>query len=1446
MTEAATQRLVFDSRQAVQGADDFKRAADKIVGANRQVEAATTAAGKTFEITSTKVVESTNRQARQLDALARRYDPFGQSVRDATRDLEKLQRIAGGAGADAERAAGLIAAAQARLAAANAAGAASSKTAEVASASLARQSGVTSMAVRNLGIQSIDVFQQLASGAPVMMTLVQQGGQVAQMAAVTGTSLGALARGAVSAVAAYAPLIAATAGLVAFGAAAYAVFQRSSDLEAQQRTLSVAIQGVGRSAELSGAQLQGYVANLKQQGVAAAEATAAIASLARNSSLSPAMIGRIAGMGADAAAALGTSVPDAIKQLSEAAKGTTEAVQRLDDAFNLLNPTEASAVRTMIEHGEKAKALETVFDKLQGRISGLNREALSPMEQLFRDLGNGWDDFMNRVAKSMDLVAKSEPVLRIMRGAAELLRDANVSDLTGQMAGLQGQAAEQRRFIDRYSTGGGPARAEQVARARENLAEIEGKISQLQSRIDATVMPPQRVPIGGTSGGSLASPADTATKELDRMAAARFGSSDAGRMAALTREAAKYREELAKLSPGTAEYAARAGNLNAALAATNKEIADLAKKGEEHRTGLEKAADTYRVLIEAQNQLRDAYSQGRAEVQRVLATREAEQKAISEGLKPGTEKYTATVKALTDQVLKLRESEAGAKVEEQIRDINDATEAQQRIAAAYDGTQTSVLRAQDAEKAYATALRSNLVPGTADFASAVERLTTAYSAATDATRTFQQAQSSVQAIFDTLSNAVDRLAQGMVDAFLSGSGAAVNFGNIARSVVASVAADFIKLAIVNPLKNSVIGGSAPTLSAGLGALTGGSSSGGLLGGLSNVSTLSGVTDALGLTNIGGTFSSLGKTLGLTGDGGLFGGVSGLLNTPLWGATAGIEAATAANIGSAIGPGGLLSEAAVAGNLGISSSIGSTGVTLGQALSGVGAGFGAGSLLGGVLQRSLNRVGPAPTIGAGLGAGVGTLIGGPIGGLIGGLLGGAGGSLIGPRPATPFSATGLTTDESGLLQVGRTISQIVDTSQEVATLRQQVAQINAILQATGARIANATSQDEFGQTRISGGTSGTWLNFGQGGGRPSDLAAAFSELRFTSSNDYLKRGLEGQSFASLEAFQSAASEIVNFVDQTIPALKTLSMSEASHGIGTLATTIDALTTQFDSAITMAEKLGYAEFDLIEARTKAIQIANDNATRELTNIDKSLTARLAAARGVITGNPQMQLDAALLVFDMETEAQRKTFSDNLKAVFGDAFETTQAFADQLGLLEETRGAERLASAKSYLDAINAAQTDNTRAMEQAARGATGIVRSISDYVRSITFSQDSAIPASARYTAARSQFETAVTAARGGDAGALSNLTGFAETFRTASRGMFGSGQNYVADFTRIASALEQVALTPPETLTATVFSAETRTQTQTLVMELRDLKAELSRLRDDVRRTASAPSSARAA
>jgi hypothetical protein len=1301
-----------------------------------------------------------------------------------------------------------------------------------------------SHAVRQLGIQSIDVFQQLASGAPIMTTFIQQGGQIGQVMAVSNTSISSVAKSIGGMIAANAGVIAATAGMVGFGVAVYSVFQRASELEGQQRALSVAISGVGRSAELSAGQLQGYVTQLKQQGVAAAEAQAAVVALARNPGLSSGAISRIVGLAPDASAASGQSIQDTARLMSDAMKGTVDNVQKLDEAFNLLTAAEAASVRVMLEHGDKGKALEDVFAKLQARVSGLNDQALSPMEKAFREMGNAWDGFMTKVVNSGPVVAVMSQLAKDVRSISGALFGNTGAELSQEIVGVGRQI---RTVEDALAAETGSGKLADARRQSMNaaLAEYRAREASLIERARAEATP--AAPVSAAMGGdSLSALVGSSSKSLADRAATDAGGSDAGRIAALRLRNEEYRKEQEKLGPVVDGNRALYDTYTKAIAANEKAIADLNKKNEEHRTGLEKAQDTYDIQIAAAQKLSAAYATGREAVAKITATREAEAKAISNGLTPATEKYNDEVERTAGKILELRRLEGQAKVTEQIRDANEAADAQERIAAAYDGTAESISRATNEEKAFA-AVRDKFPVWTQEAADAQRRYADALNRSADASRELDQAQRSVSAIMDTLSNAADRVGQALVDAFVMGQGGAVNFGNILKGVVSSVATDFIKLAAINPLKNAAFGGSLPTLSAGLGILTGGGNagvSGTATGGLnimnaaSNASTFGGITDALGLTSFGKQLSGIGDYLGLTGSNGLFGGVgkgiSGILSTPLWGASAGIEAASAAQVAAATAPSGLLSEAAVAGNMGISSSLGSAGVTIGQLASGVGLGFGAGSLAGGFLQSSLGKVGPAPTIGAGVGSVSGALLGsiilgiGPVlGGLLGGLLGGGGGGLIGPKKATPFSATGLNATD-GMLSVGQTFSQIVDVTQEVAALQQQTAQINSILAASNLRIANGFSADEFGQARIIGGNSGKWLNFGQGDGRPGSIADAFGELRFSSTESTLNRALQNKAFANLEELQSTVARITTFVNDTAPALIALGKTETTYGVGSLAATITELTRQFDDAIATARELGHEEDALTAARASAISIAEKSVNDTMDRSKMGFDLRFWQAKATNDNDPRLAFDASLVAFDARATQERDAFSAQLLGILGDAGKASTLYIDQMAQLDRVLYEERLTLLTQFNS--QAVQADRSRAEQSA----LAVITSISDYSQSLAYSDLSPLNARDQYRSALSDFRSISEGVGTGDFNALSQLPAAANQLLTSSRGLFGSGQQYATDFASVQAVLRGAVSQSPEAIVAAAIQASEATQTAVLGSLMEQMVAKLDALLAEAR------------
>jgi len=300
--------------------------------------------------------------------------------------------------------------------------------------------------------------------------------------------------------------------------------------------------------------------------------------------------------------------------------------------------------------------------------------------------------------------------------------------------------------------------------------------------------------------------------------------------------------------------------------------------------------------------------------------------------------------------------------------------------------------------------------------------------------------------------AMDRLGDAMVDAFLKGQGAAVNFGNVARSIAASVVTDFAKLALINPMLNSLFtssSGARPTLA-------------GAFGG--------------GATSIGG----IGQMLGLSGllpSGGL-GGMMASANSYLFGTTSGPLAEVTSGL---LGSGGSMS------------------------LGALGAGFGSGmfvnSLLGG------NQAGGAVGSGLGSAAGMalGSLVGMPfLGALLGGGLGGGLGGLIGPKPSVNAWGYWLESQDGQLAPINRQWYNEAG-AQQFAYADQQVAATNAMLQAAGLTVSG--SRNVGGNKN---GPDGRW-----GGAGTFEEAFADLRFRATD-NAQLDSAITDRGFAGAQA------------------------------------------------------------------------------------------------------------------------------------------------------------------------------------------------------------------------------------------------------------------------------------------------------------------------------------------
>ena len=664
------------------------------------------------------------------------------------------------------------------------------------------------------------------------------------------------------------------------------------------------------------------------------------------------------------------------------------------------------------------------------------------------------------------------------------------------------------------------------------------------------------------------------------------------------------------------------------------------------------------------------------------------------------------------------------------------------------------------------------------------------------TRDFDEISGAIGSAFDNIGNSI-------AQAFIQGEGSAVNFLNVMKSIAASIIQEFIKLAAINPLRNILFGGE---------------------GGQT-------------LPTITSVFNSIGQSSISSGQIGFFG--QGIFGTSQQEARLNAYNAEFAN------PLGASSSDINAGNFGPGSGIlpsntpaatglfggAGLGATAGSFIGGFGLGAGAGN----IVQSAVGKTGPAPMIGAAIGAGIGAIFG-PVGALVGGLIGGAAGGLIGPKPASPYAATFVGVDASGKLNVSPTLQGNQITASNYADIQNQTKQFNQQQAALGVKIIGVGSAPPAGDA--SGlGFFGTAKN--PQGFAGQNVTDAFTRLRFGAdtnvvpekTTDVLNRYINTKVFESFNDLGQSVNKVRTFVEQTVPALEKM-----ANSTGNLGAAIQNIHDQFDPAIKTAQELGYAEDILNKARDKALADATEQAYAAIRKDNVNYALRAAQAQASLSGNAQDQFNYTIQALDASQADERATKLKQLLDTFGEptTLEDQQRNADQIASLERTLGLERLAIIKQANAAIlqqeQQAKEQREAQMEQARGTGAQLITSIRDYAHGLQYSQQSPLSPQAMFAQAQRDFQAVSGAAVAGDANSLAQVTSRSDTYLQAARSLYGSGQGYANVFKQVTDTLARIGEVNPDTLTASVFALETRTQTTALTTALAELKAELAGIR----------------
>jgi soluble lytic murein transglycosylase-like protein len=349
----------------------YKVGAEQIVAANQKLAAS----GETVVQTQTRTTRALVDNGSAFERLKRQIDPAYASAQQFARTQEVLTRSVETGRTTQEEANRLMLLAQQRF-----------DGTGVAARGMAGSADKASLAMRSLGIQSFDVFSQLSSGAPVMTIFIQQGAQVAQVAAAQGVGFGSFAAGIRGAVGAINPYVAgavlAVGAMTALGIAAEVSARRMEALQNSLRGTRADYVAMASTAEAAAK----HLAATTSIGTSDARTATGLIAAAPQFQGTQAQLEALVRTAEDMRITLGETLPDAARLLAKAMGDPAAVIQDMTDRrLKGFNQQLVDAARLQQQAGDKAGTFSTFLNAIRVSTAGA-AENLTPFQKAVRDL----------------------------------------------------------------------------------------------------------------------------------------------------------------------------------------------------------------------------------------------------------------------------------------------------------------------------------------------------------------------------------------------------------------------------------------------------------------------------------------------------------------------------------------------------------------------------------------------------------------------------------------------------------------------------------------------------------------------------------------------------------------------------------------------------------------------------------------------------------------------------------------------------------------------------------------------------------------------------------------------------------------------------------------------------------------------------------------------------
>ena len=287
---------------------------------------------------------------------------------------------------------------------------------------------LTAMELQQVGYQVQDFFVQVSSGQNVLTAFIQQGAQLQGTFGGIGNAFRAIAS-------TITPMRVAIGGAAAaFGLFAYGAKQ-VEDFNRELGKMEAVLKATGRSALFPGLKEQIDTLALLP-GVSRQIATEAVGSLVRIPQLAGPIFDDLTKIVGDYARVTGKELPDAAKELGQAFADPARGAEQLEKALGTLSAETLLTVKALTDQGRVIEAQKVLYDELAGKISGLAKEGLTPLQQATNDLGASWEGLKRAFRDS----GVFESVLKDVSGLLGMLAQ-DFKDIERVVKFLRGQKA---------------------------------------------------------------------------------------------------------------------------------------------------------------------------------------------------------------------------------------------------------------------------------------------------------------------------------------------------------------------------------------------------------------------------------------------------------------------------------------------------------------------------------------------------------------------------------------------------------------------------------------------------------------------------------------------------------------------------------------------------------------------------------------------------------------------------------------------------------------------------------------------------------------------------------------------------------------------------------------------------------------------------------------------